>query len=316
MSQWFYKFSLTYWLRQIFCRVIPTRPVEKACEALLACDQSIRNVYEPIPINKISLIWPIRRQIQKIRQKPAVLTTPDRLNKLAVIVPFRHRDKHLDQLAPILNKILKAQGINFKLFIIEQADDGQPFNRGMVCNIGFDLTKNDFACFCFHDVDMVPRVAEYGGLNQPVLLSNHRVHQEGADDYDVEDNYFGGVVLFLKEHYMRVNGFSNNYRGWGSEDHDLLIRCLYSGLTPCRLIGGVYDLLPHPISVTQTPDGQYHQDEKTLGVLASKVKRNFLMLRKMRRGLLEYKKEGLNTLSYKVISRETCALYEKIKIEF
>jgi hypothetical protein len=47
----------------------------------------------------------------------------------------------------------------FKIFIIEQSDDGRKFNRGKLLNIGFDLAvKEGYDVFIFHDVDLIPSV--------------------------------------------------------------------------------------------------------------------------------------------------------------
>jgi len=41
----------------------------------------------------------------------------------------------------------------------------------------------------------------------------------------VFDQYFGGVTLFPIKTFEEINGYSNNYWGWGYEDDDLLYRC-------------------------------------------------------------------------------------------
>ncbi len=41
---------------------------------------------------------------------------------------------------------------------------------------------------------------------------------------------FGGIQAFTKDHYIQVNGYSNKYWGWGSEDDDLYKRVVASDL--------------------------------------------------------------------------------------
>lgn len=38
------------------------------------------------------------------------------------------------------------------------------------------------------------------------------------------DTLFGGVVMFKKEDFLKVNGFSNVFWGWGGEDDNLYQR--------------------------------------------------------------------------------------------
>jgi len=46
------------------------------------------------------------------------------------------------------------------------------------------------------------------------------------------EHYFAAVTLVRNEHFTAVNGFSNDYWGWGHEDRDLKLRFEAAGLKP------------------------------------------------------------------------------------
>ena len=117
--------------------------------------------------------------------------------------------------------------LEHEIFIIEQSDD-KPFNRGKLLNVGYKHAL-DKGCdyFVFHDVDMLPEDVDYSYTDKPLHLATH------LQEHDYETtffDYFGGVTMFNKEDFELINGFSNEYWGWGFEDDDLLIRCLDSNL--------------------------------------------------------------------------------------
>ena len=118
--------------------------------------------------------------------------------------------------------------IDYEIFIIEQSDD-KPFNRGKLLNAGYKYAL-DKGCdyFVFHDVDMLPEDVDYSYSDKPLHLATH------LQEHDYETtffDYFGGVTMFTKEDFKTINGFSNEYWGWGFEDDDLLIRCIESGVS-------------------------------------------------------------------------------------
>ena len=46
-----------------------------------------------------------------------------------------------------------------------------------------------------------------------------------VDDIDYRIKWpmlVGGVMVYRKTHYIQVNGYSNNYWGWGAEDDDMV----------------------------------------------------------------------------------------------
>lgn len=163
------------------------------------------------------------------------------MSRLCILVPYRDRLDHLARFVPHVTKYLEQdehlQGVSPQIVIVEQHDN-KPFNKGALLNAGFLVAENALDYVCFHDVDFLPIDADYsipeyptrriwrGAESRPcepggVHLINHRF-----------DWLFGGVSIFRKAHFRRVNGFSNLYQGWGYEDGDLRERCRAEGLGP------------------------------------------------------------------------------------
>jgi len=144
--------------------------------------------------------------------------------KLAIIVPYRERDAHLKTFISHMKSYLK--GFVYEIIVVEQADT-KPFNRGKLLNIGAKhAINNGFDYMCFHDVDMLPIDADYSYPNEPTSLISELENKEG----NIFFSYFGGITLFKTEDFVKVNGYSNNYWGWGYEDTDLFYRVIHSGL--------------------------------------------------------------------------------------
>jgi predicted glycosyltransferase involved in capsule biosynthesis len=155
------------------------------------------------------------------------------MEKLAVIVPYRNREAHLKEFMPYMEKSLSEEKIPFDIFIIEQYDD-KPFNRAKLLNAGFNEAK-EYDYFAFHDVDMLPVDSDYSFPDGPTHLSSEVEQFNWGLPYD---GYFGGVTLFDKESFIKINGYSNEYWGWGAEDDDVIHRCMIKNVDtyrkPCR----------------------------------------------------------------------------------
>lgn len=140
--------------------------------------------------------------------------------KLGIIVPYRDRYEQLITFKDSIGEFLK--NINYEIIIVEQ-DDAKIFNRGKLLNIGFiEAKKLKCDYVVFHDVDMIPVDVDYSYSPYPIHLSNNFIPN---DVRIVFDEYFGGVTLFPIELFEMINGYSNEYWGWGYEDTDLLYRC-------------------------------------------------------------------------------------------
>ncbi len=265
--------------------------------------------YQIIPINDIKLTPIMRYKLNKTRRSSVIIDPPNYNKNLGVIVAYRNREEHLKQFPQYLTTFLTEQGINHEILIVEQTND-KFFNRGKLFNIGAELICDKCDYFCFHDIDMLPQNASYAYVNHPILLANSvsqfdNNNEQPVEIWDRHSSYFGGVILFSKEDFIKINGFSNNYWHWGYEDDDLFMRCLQCGLTPIAYTDGRYVSLPHEKAVSSSNNNpQFNQ------YLANKKR-----YKKMRRGLIDLNRDGLNSVNYAIIGTETNDLYRKILVE-
>jgi N-terminal region of glycosyl transferase group 7 len=97
-------------------------------------------------------------------QKSAVESTKV-TPEIAIIVPYRDlhvkqcRKQQLDLFIPSISKFmeLNKDRSSYRIYIIEQSNDGRKFNRGKLLNIGFKIACADGCkAFIFHDVDLLP----------------------------------------------------------------------------------------------------------------------------------------------------------------
>jgi hypothetical protein len=175
------------------------------------------------------------------------LVNHDKSKKLSVIIPYRDREDHLNELLNFLPNVLIDQGIDYSINIIEQ-ENGKPFNRGILCNIGF-LETSTFDYHCFHDVDMIPINSDYGyfiNTNKSLGLAIHLAKNVEQFDYKpISGTYFGGVLCMDNLAMKLTNGFSNNYWGWGFEDDDLFRRCFTEEKIITLWRSGTYRSIKH-----------------------------------------------------------------------
>jgi len=195
--------------------------------------------------------------------------------KLAVIVPYRDREAHLQKFLPHITKYLKHYKIG--IFIIEQRN-AKPFNRGLLLNIGFLIAERAGFDYCaLHDVDMLPTNADYSYPEVPT----HIATKASQFNYRMPvPDYFGGVTLFRMDHFRLINGFPNKYWGWGGEDDDLLARCQAKGINIARRVCW-FRSLPHKRAV----DPVLHQ-------------RNVVKLLKAQQG--KFEGDGVTNCRYKI----------------
>lgn len=132
-------------------------------------------------------------------------------------------------------------------YVVEQSDDGRPFNRGQLLNEGIVRSLAEFPTspVCVHDVDLLPDGelgGRYGDCARLATEGKGPYHLAACYERYAGPGYFGGVVLMGPEHWEACNGFPNTFWGWGGEDDALLARARRCGLCPVAVAGNLTDL--------------------------------------------------------------------------
>ena len=86
---------------------------------------------------------------------------------------------------------------------------------------------------------------------------------------------------------MKINGFSNNYLGWGCEDVDLLYRC-YDSKLKIKKYNGIWKSIDN-----EKTSKEYEELYKS-----DNYKRNFKTLNSMVNKEINYLNDGYNSINY------------------
>lgn len=165
-------------------------------------------------------------------------------------------------------------------------------------NVGFlEVQKLDrYDCLVFQDADLLPESDK-----NLYMCDQHARHLASAINemryHVMYYNYAGGVIAMNPENFIRLNGFSNSYWGWGNEDDDLSARILESGLL-----------------LTRPPEhiGRYKMARHTKQTRAEDGYEFFLGWRS------RWRKDGLNDkigMNYTHLEMKELPLYTHIKVD-
>lgn len=167
----------------------------------------------------------------------------------AVIVPYRStslqdRTVHLARFVEEMSTRVSATGVEAWVIIVEQSDDGRRFNRSRLLNVGFTLARaRGVRRHILHDVDLLPDETLFSYYGRPCP---HPLHLAARwDKYQHIDLFFGGVTAFSTADFERVNGYPNDFWGWGGEDEELYHRIVDCGLSVAVPTAGAYREMRH-----------------------------------------------------------------------
>ena len=222
---------------------------------------------------------------------------------LAIITCFRDkgdgvREQQRKNFVLLMNTLLKPY-CNFKIYIIEQSDDKESFNIGKLKNIGFEIASSeiDFDNYIFSDIDTIP---DYDLMNYMVNIYKYplslaaRGTRYTSKNIKIKKPFLGALLQINPELFKKINGYPNNFWGWGGEDDSLFNR-----LTDNHMYTIYYPLKGSIIDFEE-------KNMKTINNIGEKLKNEIKDMEKIEKEYYDIKswnQNGLNTLHYKIISK-------------
>uniref|UniRef100_A0A8C2G4V1 Beta-1,4-galactosyltransferase n=1 Tax=Cyprinus carpio TaxID=7962 RepID=A0A8C2G4V1_CYPCA len=270
-------------------------------------EQQLRDCVLPSPllVGPVSVHLASPPSLEKIKEKNPLVTLgghyrpPDcePQHHTAIVVPYRNRQTHLRTLLYHLHPFLQRQQVHYGIYIVHQSGNST-FNRAKLLNVGVReaLKEENWSCIFLHDVDLLPE----NDHNTYTCHPQHPTHLSVAMDkfrYRLPySQYFGGVSAVTPEQYLKMNGFPNQYWGWGGEDDDIAARVRLSGMKIMRppLAIGHYKMIKHK--------GDQGNEQNP---------RRFDLLKRTR---LNWRSDGLNSLTYELLSKELEPLYTNLSV--
>ncbi|XP_053331054.1 beta-1,4-galactosyltransferase 3 [Spea bombifrons] len=260
----------------------------------------------PYLVGPITVSFSRVPSLQKIKEKNPFVTQGGRYrppncearHRTAVIIPHRNRETHLRHLLYYLHPFLQRQQLQYAIYIVHQAGNST-FNRAKLLNVGVKeaLRDEDWDCLFLHDVDLIPENDHNLYVCDPWSPKHASVAMNKFSYSLPYPQYFGGVSALTPDQYMKINGFPNEYWGWGGEDDDIATRVRLAGMKITRppVSVGHYKMVKHK--------GDQGNEENP--------HRFDLLIRTQRM----WTQDGMNSLSYTLLSRQLEPLYTNITVD-
>ena len=224
-----------------------------------------------------------RKKYTKQNELSCAIIVPYRDNLDGSKVRYNQMMKFIKYMPKYLSKL--EDKYEFKIIIVEQ-NNSKKFNRGRLLNIGFLLCKNKFNYFIFHDIDLIPNddMLNYYGCYpyKPIhLASVWDKYTKGSFSF-----YFGGVNSFNVSDFELINGYPNNYEGWGGEDDEL-----YNRVVNCNL------------EVINPKDGKYEEEKHNKPTKAEEFPFKEKLIVRLKHK--NWRENGLNNVEYTIVKNDT-----------
>mmetsp|Transcript_7881 Transcript_7881/g.18422 ORF Transcript_7881/g.18422 Transcript_7881/m.18422 type:complete len:936 (+) Transcript_7881:134-2941(+) len=274
----------------------------------------------------------MRRDQAKASWIPRPLVRDPQVTTIAVMIPFRDREGHLEKFKEYWRWFAKegsgAPGtVRWEIMVMEQFDS-VVFNRGWCFNVGLAIASVQtsaspeisadmgipYNCAIIQDIDYLPeKGVDYSQCQVPIQLSAE------IDRYNWRTPYLesaGGIVGANHTHWYQINGFSNDYFGWGGEDDELhhrfrLNKLLFGDCHPfCTendpKKGRIGISIKRPAKGKGRFSGEYmHSANHTKRITdCAAYKRNLGLLQEIRRGGQRWRGDGMYNLAFRIVAHE------------
>jgi hypothetical protein len=221
------------------------------------------------------------------------------------------RDKQRKIFVQLMSKILKPY-CNFHIYIIEQSEDNELFNIGKLKNIGYVISKSEtkYDHYIFSDIDTIPDydLMEYiiKKGDKPICLASRGTRYQSKNDKSGKP-FLGALLSFSGTIFEKINGYPNNFWGWGGEDDAVINRLLYNKYK------SVY--YPKKGGIIDFEEGG---NMSTIDVVTKfkNEKKDLIKYEKLYGDLELWKLNGINSLNYNIIDRHQINEYTtQIKVD-
>lgn len=150
-------------------------------------------------------------------------------NVVSFIIPNRG-GKDLAKVIKNINDVYSD--LNKEILVIQQ-EDNLPFMRGQLYNIGVKFSTGNYVALTDNDIyhfRELPLLFIYESYKKPIIGFKYisQVDYNNGNPKVVKNQLmlhgFGAFNFMAKSDFIKANGFSNCYIGWGAEDLDFMKR--------------------------------------------------------------------------------------------
>jgi len=195
------------------------------------------------------------------------------MKDLLIVVPYRNREEHLKGFLENSPKFFNQTGLTYDILICELEQIGD-WNAGLCVNslVDFINEKRCYEWLYIHHVDVWPVSGQWEFPPEKQVFFN-------MGDY--------GSCLMKLQTFFDIDGYSNNFWGWGGEDNELYEKLRQDGYLVID-----YSKKNSEASVLYNTQFQNHPRNFNGRNYANAIKQNMLIPRSKRSNIHTFSEHG------------------------